>query len=192
MLVRFSSLTHRDFAGIFRVCASAPCENGGTCQGGTHAATKLAFFRCRCATGFSGDTCNINICDPSPCNEGACIVDTANLDGFHCSCNEGWTGGLCDSNVCDSTPCAHGGTCVGQADDSYTCTCPELFTGPNCESLVDFCSSTPCENGAQCRGKRGSFDCVCAAGKQTAGSLSPCHASHFTFSALTRRLTSRV
>jgi Notch-like protein len=46
----------------------------------------------------------------------------------------------------------------------FTCTCPEGFTGPLCETDIDDCASSPCENGATCVDGVNEMNCTCAAG----------------------------
>lgn len=48
-------------------CASSPCRNAATCENEENA------FRCACAAGFEGVTCDVNIdeCAAQPCKNGA-------------------------------------------------------------------------------------------------------------------------
>jgi len=41
-------------ASDFKVCASSPCANGGTCRG---ISSKPSEYTCECAAGFDGKTC---------------------------------------------------------------------------------------------------------------------------------------
>jgi hypothetical protein len=62
------------------MCASSPCENGGTCIDG------LNSYSCVCVSGFNDVNCttNINDCIPYPClNSGMCIDG---IDSYVCDC----------------------------------------------------------------------------------------------------------
>ncbi|XP_055739997.1 neurocan core protein-like isoform X2 [Salvelinus fontinalis] len=61
---------------------------------------------------------------------------------------------------CVTNPCLHGGQCLLQGK-SYSCYCPQGFTGENCEIDVDDCQSNPCLNGGTCIDKIDSFVCLC-------------------------------
>ena len=51
-------------------CSSSPCMNGASCDNGENQ------FECRCAPGFDGTICDINIneCESNPCQNGATYV----------------------------------------------------------------------------------------------------------------------
>ncbi|CAG0912471.1 unnamed protein product [Notodromas monacha] len=56
-----------------------------------------------------------------------------------------------DLNYCTNhSPCRNGGTCFNTGQGSYTCTCPDNFTGKDCEVELDHCSNKPCFNGGTC------------------------------------------
>ena len=38
--------------------------------------------------------------------------------------------------ACYSSPCQNGATCENTDDDSYTCDCPDGYTGTNCETKL--------------------------------------------------------
>jgi len=41
---------------------------------------------------------------------------------------------VCQNEMaCNSAPCLNGGTCTDQVAGTYTCRCPDRFTGPRCE-----------------------------------------------------------
>lgn len=41
-------------------------------------------------------------------------------------------------DICEPNPCENGGICLsGLSDDSFSCKCPDGFTGPNCSSVVE-------------------------------------------------------
>nr|XP_056701114.1 neurocan core protein [Euleptes europaea] len=67
---------------------------------------------------------------------------------------------LAEADPCDHEPCLHGGTCQSDGNIS-SCTCPQGFTGENCEIDIDDCLSTPCQNGGTCIDETNSFVCLC-------------------------------
>ncbi|RVE73858.1 hypothetical protein OJAV_G00035670 [Oryzias javanicus] len=65
-----------------------------------------------------------------------------------------------ETNPCQANPCLHGGSCL-QEGDSYSCYCPQGFSGENCEIDIDDCQSNPCQNGGTCIDEINSFVCLC-------------------------------
>ncbi|CAK8680216.1 unnamed protein product [Clavelina lepadiformis] len=66
---------------------------------------------------------------------------------------------------CASDPCGVNATCTS-ANGSYSCQCPEGFTGDaynSCQDL-DECYSDPCDINAYCENTFGSFKCRCQSG----------------------------
>uniref|UniRef100_A0A3Q2CHD0 Neurocan core protein n=1 Tax=Cyprinodon variegatus TaxID=28743 RepID=A0A3Q2CHD0_CYPVA len=85
--------------------------------------------------------------------------DTTNASG---GLDPDWAFGLFPSgnNPCQTSPCLHGGSCL-QEGDSYSCYCPQGYTGENCEIDIDDCQSNPCQNGGTCIDEINSFVCLC-------------------------------
>ena len=65
----------------------------------------------------------------------ACPANSSHNAQFECECDPGYmtVGNTCvEINECLSDPCQNGGTCQNTLG-SYTCTCGEVWQGPNCE-----------------------------------------------------------
>lgn len=65
-------------------CDDINCGANGTCVDGT----------CNCDPGFSGATCDINVCETVDCNNGTCDPVTG-----ACACNEGYEGDFCETEI---------------------------------------------------------------------------------------------
>ncbi|OWK03066.1 JAG1 [Cervus elaphus hippelaphus] len=76
-------------------------------------------------------------------------------------------GQLCDGdlNYCGThQPCLNGGTCSNTGPDKYQCSCPEGYSGPNCEIAEHACLSDPCHNRGSCKETSLGFECECSPG----------------------------
>lgn len=67
-------------------CDDVDCGPNGTCVDGT----------CNCDPGYSGATCNINVCDDADCVNGTCDPVTG-----ACDCEDGYVGDNCNKTVVD-------------------------------------------------------------------------------------------
>ena len=119
-------------------CKDIKCLNDGNCTAG----------KCTCDTGYAGETCQVNLCDPNNCqNEGICVVDV--IDGISapvCDCIGNFGGENCEFPSCgNDVPCYNDGTCSGQ-----TCQC-RWFHGESCHMpWPDSCYASPCQNSGTC------------------------------------------
>uniref|UniRef100_A0A3Q4H8C9 Sushi, nidogen and EGF-like domain-containing protein 1 n=1 Tax=Neolamprologus brichardi TaxID=32507 RepID=A0A3Q4H8C9_NEOBR len=123
-------------------CLSQPCLNGGTCR------NKIGSYQCVCASGFSGNRCQIiNECLSETCmNRGTC---------------EDRPGSYQD--MCESNPCLNGGVCRGYRRN-YLCMCKDGFFGDQCQ-MEDPCVLKPCGNRGRCwSDRRGNYNCMCKVG----------------------------
>ena len=116
-------------------------------------------------SGFTGDTCDVNIydCELDPCLNGGTCNDE--VDGFTCDCISGFTGDTCDVNIddCEPNPCLNGGTCNDEVD-GFMCDCISGFTGDTCDVNINDCEPDPCLNGGTCNDEVDGFMCDCISG----------------------------
>ena len=76
------------------------------------------------------------------------LIPTVNVVVFLCL----------DLNYCGThEPCLNGGTCENVAPDKYRCTCPEGFSGVNCEVVEHPCAPAPCRHYGTCIEEEPSF-----------------------------------
>jgi Notch-like protein len=64
------------------------------------------------------------------------------------------------TGACTTFPCAFG-ICQDVGYNQYTCICKEGYTGPHCETMIDYCATNPCSNGGRCLPYAGGYTCVC-------------------------------
>ena len=68
----------------------------------------------------------------------------------------------CGTSPCAAMPCKNHGTCATLSQSRYSCTCPPLFAGSDCEDAneggedynANPCLSSPCEGGGICTEKK--------------------------------------
>uniref|UniRef100_A0A3Q0S2K2 Delta-like protein n=1 Tax=Amphilophus citrinellus TaxID=61819 RepID=A0A3Q0S2K2_AMPCI len=137
-------------------CNTAICRQGCSTE---HGSCKVP-GECRCLYGWQGDYCDR--CIPHPgCVHGSCV------EPWQCLCDTNYGGQLCDKdlNTCGTRqPCLNGGTCSNTGPDKYHCSCPEGFSGINCQRVDHACLSSPCLNGGSCAETSQGFECHCAPG----------------------------
>uniref|UniRef100_A0A8C4T401 Delta-like protein n=1 Tax=Erpetoichthys calabaricus TaxID=27687 RepID=A0A8C4T401_ERPCA len=137
-------------------CNTAICRQGCSSE---HGSCKFP-GECRCLYGWQGQYCDK--CIPHPgCVHGTCI------EPWQCLCETNWGGQLCDKdlNYCGThQPCLNGGTCSNTGPDKYQCSCPDGYSGVNCEKAEHACLSDPCLNGGSCVETSSGYECQCAAG----------------------------
>ncbi|XP_061190658.1 techylectin-5B-like [Saccostrea echinata] len=133
-------------------CSHNPCLNGGIyeeykSQTGT---SKLHWgkfklqkgpqYICICPEEFTGEICQIKVCDEHDCRNGICVADHCKKRGYKCNCIPGYIGDNCEVHVCDRHDCKNG---ICEEDKAstrgYRCTCTMGYVGNNCEVLPRDC-----------------------------------------------------
>ncbi|XP_005112951.2 protein crumbs [Aplysia californica] len=152
-----------DLADLYG-CAVDPCLHNGTCVPLTPTPQNLRKFRCDCAEGYSGVTCQsaLNMCRTKPCVNGLCV---SRISGYFCDCaGTGHTGVNCSEDIdeCDNAnPC--GGFPCFNKPGNFSCECQRGYDGIPCQEINE-CLSYPCLNEGTCTDGQDSFSCACVPG----------------------------
>ncbi|KAK6966048.1 basement membrane-specific heparan sulfate proteoglycan core protein, partial [Biomphalaria glabrata] len=66
-----------------------------------------------------------------------------------------------ERTMCSRKPCQNNGVCTNRSPTEYFCTCPEGFSGRNCEVKIDICVlESPCNEGI-CVPQNNYYRCMC-------------------------------
>ncbi|XP_058253540.1 protocadherin Fat 2 [Hemibagrus wyckioides] len=118
------------------ICASNPCENGGTCQEKFNRE-----FSCSCPPQFMGPRCELNNpCASQPCDPGSLCVPKA--EGYMCNCSEQILGSGCASpkEECSPDSCLSGFSCIME-DGSIRCnSLPLVSRGFGYVEIAEICA----------------------------------------------------
>lgn len=117
-------------------CISNPCLHGGECAN-VDLGKGMWVYSCNCPRRYRGVDCQIGeqVEFDTPFQKTSSF-DCAALS--HSSKNASLKMlSVADTDPCASDPCQNAGTCsnVDSGDGfTYNCTCPEFYTGTNCEN----------------------------------------------------------
>ncbi|CAC5412867.1 unnamed protein product [Mytilus coruscus] len=144
-----------------------PCKNGGTCH------TDGTNWSCKCPKRYYGSECSeeekcptIPIGTAGSCDEKCSSDDTCAPGQLCCSngCGHECMGGaLATPGSCDFNQCANGGTC-SYSSGTYSCKCPQGYSGILCDIYNNPCEPNPCKHGGNCftSGQGTTYFCECA------------------------------
>ncbi|XP_053269666.1 hyaluronan-binding protein 2 [Pleuronectes platessa] len=137
-----------DLLDVSDECDPNPCLNRGVCE---HQAT--GGFMCSCPEPYTGKKCqNVkDVCRNVKCGHGSCVL-TSTAPFFECKCKPPFRPPSCTKAApCRPSPCQNGGSCMkGPKLSSFTCSCPNGYTGRFCEVGPNDCYQ---EDGEFYRGK---------------------------------------
>ncbi|XP_019628723.1 PREDICTED: fibropellin-1-like [Branchiostoma belcheri] len=108
-LLLYSCLCPPQYFGVHcelrDACTGEPCGNG-TCVS-LNNSTRQPEYQCHCVPGYTGDNCNISVCDDNRClHDGRCLL---NDDGqATCLCTHMYTGNNCSQDLSFSLAQFHG------------------------------------------------------------------------------------
>ena len=112
------------------------CSSHGQCKLSKRRRKSEVPYKCNCAAGYSGSSCQTDACH-NTCHNGGSCKRTQRGDRFQCTCKPGYIGKRCEKtlNRCNPNPCANGGQCRPLRND-FSCTCKGGFAGKRCQSHV--------------------------------------------------------
>ena len=116
------------------LCGVSTCQNLQTPVEPGYSQSGKDFFRCSCATGYTGYLCEtvVDNCVPTPCANGVC---TSSVGSYICNCTAGFSGKNCtvNDNECASNPCQNGGKCQDKVN-GFVCECGSGYKGDRCQT----------------------------------------------------------
>ncbi|CAF1341226.1 unnamed protein product [Rotaria sordida] len=87
---------------------------------------------CSCSLPFTGNQCQINLCQNHCQNNGRCILNGSNII---CNCPNGFSGKQCQNDMCQMMNCKNNGQCFIENNKTF-CRCPNGFTGEYCHTRI--------------------------------------------------------
>ena len=120
----------------------------------------LFFFLAVLQNGWTGDRCDIDLCDKF-CDDTGTASCNRSAGDFDCVCADHYTGLYCDRDLCDLCDDTGTASCSGDPYE-YTCDCSDGYNGRKCE--IDLCDKCSDAGTASCTRTPGGYDCVCSEG----------------------------
>ena len=108
-------------------------------------------------TGYSGDQCQISVCDNEICNANSNMSGTCTIENGAavCQCNGVYAGADCSVDACTDSgaPCVQG-TCTAQSSgNGFYCDCNSGYIGTDCSRQE--CSGHGSKNNGACECESG-------------------------------------
>ncbi|CAH1788663.1 unnamed protein product, partial [Owenia fusiformis] len=163
---------YHNFRGVRCSDYTDPCMISLACGGqvsGTCIPQRIGLrgYKCICREGYIGVECERDVrwCTLNRCENGG-LCQSFGAHGV-CHCPPGFTGIRCEQDRrCTPIPCRNGGMCIpgGINGEIYTCDCPSLYTGRDCEIKKQACLPSPCGMNGLCLDRGDSYVCDCFPG----------------------------
>uniref|UniRef100_W5U6J6 Protocadherin Fat 2 n=1 Tax=Ictalurus punctatus TaxID=7998 RepID=W5U6J6_ICTPU len=118
------------------ICASNPCENGGTCQENFNRE-----FSCSCPLQFMGTRCELNNpCASQPCGHGSLCVPK--IEAYICNCSEQIPGSRCElmKEECSKDSCLNGFSCIMEDGSIHCNSLPLVSRGIGYAEIAEICA----------------------------------------------------
>ncbi|CAD7942956.1 unnamed protein product [Amoebophrya sp. A120] len=116
-------------------CDPNPCKHDGVCKVEGEEKT----YVCQCPADYTGPNCETLVCPDGFFEEaGKCVsVQTGAASTAETA-----------ADPCAKMPCKNGGECIPDGE-YYSCACPPLYSGTDCEYKENPCDADPCD-GTKC------------------------------------------
>ncbi|XP_071101709.1 prolow-density lipoprotein receptor-related protein 1-like isoform X1 [Haliotis cracherodii] len=106
-----------------------PCQN--FCVNGNCTMTMYNEPKCSCQVGYTGDKCEVNVCDKYCDGGGSCSMPKDHDSSPTCSCPPGYEGPRCRTYLCAGY-CKHGTCLIDKITKKAKCICDVRYSGDRC------------------------------------------------------------
>ncbi|UJR31341.1 hypothetical protein I4U23_018836 [Adineta vaga] len=87
---------------------------------------------CSCALPFTGNQCEVNLCQNRCQNNGTCTINESNIS---CNCPNGFHGNQCEINLCEEQDCQYDSNCIIE-NNKAVCHCRKGYIGEHCHIRI--------------------------------------------------------